>query len=194
MNIPQIAKEALAPLHKITLAKRISERAMPRGAKNRRRQAQRATGGVFWARKKSKTTNDCCKNLKSCLVSPQPACFCITGGMFNNLFLFPNVDWLLVDYSVEVQLTLFTKHHFSACGICPHFISGIYPTADIITCRGKLCFPLQPSTHWMYNSQGCHGFYMTGYGFVVGCLGFLSHSQNLVCRPLGLSAPWRIHN
>ena len=95
----------------------------------------------------------------------------------------------MVDYSVEVQLTLFTKHHFSACGICPHFISGIYPTADIITCRGKLCFPLQPSTHLMYNSQGCHGFYMTGYGFVVSCLGFLSHSQNLVCRPLGLSTP-----
>ena len=30
--------------------------------------------------------------------------------MFNTLTLFPNVDWLLVVYSVEVQLTLFAQH------------------------------------------------------------------------------------
>ena len=32
-------------------------------------------------------------------------------------------------------------------------------------------------------------FYMTGCGFVVGCLGFLSSSKHSACRPLGLPAP-----
>ena len=31
--------------------------------------------------------------------------------------------------------------------ICPHFISGIFPTAVFITWRGKQSFPLQPPTH-----------------------------------------------
>ena len=35
----------------------------------------------------------------------------------------------------------------------------------------------------------CFRFYITGCGFVVGCLGFTSRSKHSACRPLGLSAP-----
>ena len=45
------------------------------------------------AKTHSGETNDYCKNLKSCLVSPQPACFYITGDRAFN-FGFHSPTWI----------------------------------------------------------------------------------------------------
>ena len=57
------------------------------------------------------------------------------------------LDFLLAQNTPPVALWACRLRFFTAWGIRPHFISGVCPTADFITCRGKQSFPLQPPTH-----------------------------------------------
>ena len=80
------------------------------------------------------------------LVSPQPAFYMTDFARSTSWLLSPTWIDFRKSKALKGQLKHFTKHYFvfSACGICPHFISGICPTAVLYLCRGRLCRPPAP--------------------------------------------------
>ena len=82
------------------------------------------------------------------LVSPQPA-FYITDFVRSAHWLY-SPTWIDFRMSKALkfnQCFLLDIFCFFRLGHPPSFQSGVFPTADIITWRGKQSFPLQPPTH-----------------------------------------------